>query len=72
MWLPAARPNTPGVYARVGDAELRSFVERYLAETGDERPVSEGVEVVAVTTETMTDTTARTTVEWAHEGGLDA
>ena len=32
----------------------------------------EGVEVVAVTTETMTETTARTTVEWAHEGGQDA
>lgn len=32
----------------------------------------EGVEVVAVTTETMSETTARTTVEWSHEGGADA
>lgn len=35
-----ARPNSPGVYARVGDATLRAFVARYAPEAIDAGPMT--------------------------------
>jgi trypsin len=35
-----ARPDTPGVYARVGDAELRSFIATYAPQAIDGGPAS--------------------------------
>ncbi len=44
-----ARPNSPGVYARVGDSTLRSFVTQYAPQAVDNGPVTTAAKVTSKT-----------------------